>query len=125
MADRRSALRTTDQLRARCGRCPGAVEEFPFGPGVAVWKVEGKVFALVPVDGEPPQISLKCDPDEAVALREQYPSVTPGYHLNKRHWNTVVSDGSVPDDEMDEMIAESHRLVVAGLPKRRRPESAG
>ena len=107
-----------DELRARCSRCAGAVEEFPFGPGVAVWKVGGKVFSLVPIEGDPASISLKCDPEEALALREQYAAITPGYHLNKRHWNTVVVDGEVPDTEISEMIADSYSLVVASLPKR-------
>ncbi len=118
----RAKLASPEDLRARCGRHVGAIEEFPFGPEVAVWKVGGKVFAIVSVDGPPATISLKCDPEEAVALREQYDAVTAGYHLNKRHWNTVVADGEVPDGEISEMILDSYSLVVASLPKRVRAE---
>ena len=105
-------------LRSRCLDLPGASETYPFGEEVAVYKVEGKVFALLPEDDRSPaSISLKCDPDDALALRARYVSVTPGYHLNKRHWNTVRCDGEVGDAEVGSMIEESWRLVVASLPK--------
>lgn len=94
----------------------GAVEERPFGPDVAVMKVMGKMFALVP-DADPLQMNLKCDPDEALVLREMYTAITPGYHMNKKHWNTVVVDGSLPKSELQNMIDESYRLVVKGLKK--------
>lgn len=93
----------------------GAVNEQPFGPEVDVLKVMGKVFALIPVAAHPPQISLKCDPVLAQILRENYPAVTPGYHLNKKHWNSIVVDGSVPDDEILEWIDHSYEQVVKGL----------
>lgn len=107
-----------EALRAECLSKRGATEDFPFGDDVAVMKVRGKVFALLPVDGS--SISLKCDPTRAVMLRDTYPAITPGYHLNKRHWNTITLDGSVPEDEIIEMIDHSYDLVVLGLPKKER-----
>jgi predicted DNA-binding protein (MmcQ/YjbR family) len=101
---------------------PDAVEEFPFGEQVAVYKVRGKLFALVPVAAKPPEFSVKCDPDEALALRDQYVAVRPGYHLNKRHWNTVTVDGSIHVNELHAFIEESWRLVVMSLPKAMRAE---
>jgi predicted DNA-binding protein (MmcQ/YjbR family) len=98
-----------------------AVEDFPFGDDVAVFKVMNKVFALLPVGGTP-HISLKCDPDLAVMLRETYPTVSPGYHLNKKHWNTIDVDGSIPEDEIKEMIDHSYAQVVKGLSKADREE---
>jgi predicted DNA-binding protein (MmcQ/YjbR family) len=105
-------------LKRECLRLPGAAEEFPFGPETSVFKVEGKLFALSPLDAEPLRISLKCDPDLAVELRRQYPAITAGYHLNKRHWNTVELDGSIPDALLRELIEDSYDLVVAKLPRR-------
>jgi predicted DNA-binding protein (MmcQ/YjbR family) len=84
----------------------------------AVYKVGGKMFALVPRGAEPPRVSLKCDPEWAEVLRNAYAAVRPGYHLNKKHWNTVVLDGSIPDDELEELIQHSYELVVASLPRR-------
>ena len=102
-----------EAVLARCRSLPGATEGYPFGEGVLVFKVGGKIFAILAATS----VSLKCDPGYAVALREQYPSVTAGYHLDKRHWNTVELDGSVPSDVLSEWIEDSHDLVVA----RRRP----
>jgi predicted DNA-binding protein (MmcQ/YjbR family) len=99
-----------------CGSRPGVTEEYPFGDGVAVFKVRGRMFALCPLEGDPPSVSLKCDPVLAEALRASHPAVRPGYHLNKRHWNTVTLDGSIEDDEVDEWIDHSYELVVAKLP---------
>jgi len=87
---------------------------------VAVFKVGGRVFAICALGGQPGSVSLKCDPTLAEALRQRYPSVTPGYHLNKRHWNTVQLDGSVPGDELTELVDHSWELVVARLPRRDR-----
>jgi predicted DNA-binding protein (MmcQ/YjbR family) len=98
---------------ARCASQPGVVTEFPFGPEARVLKVGGKMFAVF----HDTRLSLKCDPGHAVALREQWPAVTPGYHLNKRHWNTIVLDGSVPDEELAAWIDESYDLVVDSLPR--------
>lgn len=96
----------------------GAVDEYPFGPEAQVFKVVGKMFALVPADPDTHTVTLKCDPDHALILREVYADdVKPGYHMNKRHWNTVTINGKVPDDELCEMVDESYDLVVAGLKK--------
>jgi predicted DNA-binding protein (MmcQ/YjbR family) len=111
-----------DRVIARCGAKPGAVEDYPFGDDAAVFKVVGKMFALVSLGPSPGSVSLKCDPDVAVGLRGQYPAITAGYHLNKRHWNTVTLDGSVPDEELIELIDYSYELVVAGLTRTERKE---
>jgi predicted DNA-binding protein (MmcQ/YjbR family) len=105
---------------AACSAKPGTVEDYPFGDQVAVFKVAGKMFALVPLGETPQSISLKCDPELATSLRNRYPGVTPGYHLNKRHWNTLTLDGSVPDDEVLELIDYSYDLVVARLTRAQR-----
>lgn len=107
-----------EQLRAHCLAKLSVAEEFPFGPGAAVFKVKGKMFALLTVNEDPPSISLKCDPTLAEILRETYPAVTPGYHLNKRLWNSVRVDGSISDIELIEMIDHSFAQVVKGMPKR-------
>lgn len=111
---------TPNALRKLCLSFPGAREEFPFDEANSVFKVAGKIFALSPLKSRPLRISLKCDPDLAMQLRLDHPAITPGYHLNKRHWNTVVLDGSVPADLVREMIEDSYDLVVAGLPRRER-----
>ncbi|WP_236791418.1 MmcQ/YjbR family DNA-binding protein [Amycolatopsis sp. GM8] len=106
------------ELHRICLGLPGVREEFPFDEGSSVFKVAGKMFALCPLKSRPLRINLKCDPDLAVQLRLEYPAITAGYHMNKRHWNTVVVDGSVPDRLVREMVEDSYDLVVAGLPKR-------
>ena len=115
---------TSEDLRRCCLAKPGAVEDFPFGDQVSVFKVEGKMFALSDLDGVPLEVSLKCDPDLAETLRSQHPAVRAGYHLNKRHWNTVTLDGSIDDDEIDDMIQDSYDLVAAKLTRVQR-ESLG
>jgi predicted DNA-binding protein (MmcQ/YjbR family) len=110
-----------DELRAHCLSKPGAWEGFPFGDDVAVYKVGSKIFALIPVRGRA-SISLKCSPTWALLLRDTYPAVTPGYHLNKRHWNTVGLDGSIPDGEIIEMIDHSYDLVFKSLTRKERDE---
>ncbi|HEX3923207.1 MAG TPA: MmcQ/YjbR family DNA-binding protein [Streptosporangiaceae bacterium] len=104
-----------DQALAACTAKPGSAEDYPFGDEVAVFKVASKMFALVPLGAEPASVSLKCDPDLAVDLRSRYGAITPGYHLNKRHWNTVVLDGSVPDEQVLELIDHSYDLAVGRL----------
>ena len=99
---------------------PETSEEQPFGPGVDVYKVAGKIFAILSAEEEPPALSLKCEPVLAIELREEFGSVIPGYHLNKVHWNTVILDGTVPDREIKNMIAHSYQQVVKGLPKTQR-----
>ena len=96
---------------------PGAAEDMPFGPEALVYKAAGKMFALVLWKAEPLSVNLKCDPDLAVQLRHAYPAVTAAYHMNKKHWNTVLLDGTVPEDEVRAMIEDSYRLVVKGLTK--------
>lgn len=100
-----------------CLSLKGAREDYPFGPEPLVIKVGGKMFALIGADAENISLSLKCDPDMADMLRGQYDAVRPGYHMNKRHWNTVSVDGSVPDDELKWMIDHSYALVVKSLRK--------
>jgi predicted DNA-binding protein (MmcQ/YjbR family) len=105
-----------DELRAYCLSKKGAVEEFPFGDDAAVFKVMGKMFALLPVTGAL-TISLKCDPDVAIMLRDTYPAITAAWHMNKRHWNQILADGSVPDDEIYNWVDHSYDQVVKGLKK--------
>jgi predicted DNA-binding protein (MmcQ/YjbR family) len=109
---------TRDDLCGLCESHAGAVPEYPFGPDVRAYKAGGKVFALVPEDGS--SISLKCDPALAEILRGRYASITPGYHLNKRHWNTIAMDGAVPAAEIAEMVRHSHELIVRSLTKAQR-----
>jgi len=99
---------------------PGAEETTPFGPDVLVYKVGGKMFALTVPDDFPARINLKCDPERSVMLREEHAAITPGYHMNKRHWNTVVLDNSLPSKLVRELIDHSYELVVASLPKAER-----
>jgi predicted DNA-binding protein (MmcQ/YjbR family) len=105
---------------ARCRGLPAATEGFPFGDSAAVFKVGGKMFAIVELDRSPARVSLKCDPGYAIALREQYAAVSPGYHLAKRYWNTVALDNSVPDDMLDEWIRDSYDIVLASLTRAER-----
>ena len=109
-----------NSLRAHCLGQKAAVEEFPFGPEARVFKVMGKMFALMPVEADPPSISLKCDPLLAEALRETYPAIQPAYHMNKKHWNMVSVDGTITDEEVRDLIDASYDLVVSGLPRRDR-----
>ena len=106
-----------DSIRKYLLNKRGASEEFPFGPSVIVFKVMGKMFALVPLEKTPLRINLKCDPDLALHLRAAYSAVQPGYHMNKKHWNTITFDGSIPKDELLAMIDNSYDLVVKGLKK--------
>jgi predicted DNA-binding protein (MmcQ/YjbR family) len=98
------------KLREYCLAKKNATEGFPFGEDTLVFKVKGKIFALANLDGDL-SINLKCDPSFALDLREKYSSVTPGYHMNKKHWNTVFLDGSVPDKEVFSWIDHSYSLV--------------
>lgn len=102
-----------------CISLPGVTEEFPFDDKTLVFKVMGKMFTACDVD-EFDSINLKCDPVKAIELREFYPEVSPGYHMNKKHWNTVSMQGDLPDDLIREWIKDSYDLVVENLPKRDR-----
>ncbi|MGE0229734.1 MAG: MmcQ/YjbR family DNA-binding protein [Dehalococcoidia bacterium] len=105
------------QLTALLGGFAGAEAGYPFGPGAQVWKVGGKIFAIVGEDSRPLEVSLKCDPDLAEELRAAFPElVRPGYHLNKRHWNTVRADA--PRAELREWVEHSYELVFGSLPRR-------
>ena len=116
-----------DSVRSYLMTKRGATEEWPFDPETPVYKIMGKMFVLLAPDDAPPRITLKCDPDHALMLRDTYQAVIPGYYMNKRHWNTIILDGSasdarIPDDEIEEMIDESYDLVVKGLTKATRRE---
>lgn len=96
---------------------PEVTEDHPYGPDSTVYKVADKSFAILQPSTDPPQVTLKCEPSLALELRAQFPAVIEGYHVNKKHWNTVLLDGSVPDDELRDMVEHSYDRVVAGLPK--------
>jgi predicted DNA-binding protein (MmcQ/YjbR family) len=108
------------ELRVHCLSFGGAEETFPFGPETSVFKVAGKMFALSQLDAESLRVSVKCEPQLAEGLRAAHAAVIPGYHLNKRHWNTVIVDGSIADDTIRDMVEDSYDLVVSKLPKARR-----
>ena len=109
-----------ESFREYCLSKPAATEGTPFGPDNIVFKVAGKMFALLALDEVPPRVNLKCDPDLALELRDRYEQVQPGYHMNKKHWNTVVLDGVIPEKQIREMIDDSYELVVQSLPKTKR-----
>lgn len=112
---------TPEQLRALCLSFNAAVEDFPFNPETSVFKVRGKLFALTALDARPLTVNLKCDPEDAIRLRAEHPDlISPGYHMNKRHWNTVTVDGTLPDRLVRELVEDSYDLVVAGLPRAER-----
>lgn len=96
---------------------PEAIEDFPFGPEVAAYKVRGKIFALIGMENNETRINLKCDPAEAEQLRMVFDAVLPGYHMNKKHWNTVIVNGSIPDSEVKRMIDHSYALIAKKLGK--------
>ncbi|MET8944144.1 MmcQ/YjbR family DNA-binding protein [Streptomyces sp. NPDC004542] len=112
---------TPEELRALCLSFNAAVEDFPFNPDISVFKVLGKMFALSWMDDRPLKVNLKCDPEDAVRLRTEHEGlIAPGYHMNKRHWNTVTVDGGLPDRLIRELVEDSYDLVVAGLPRAER-----
>ncbi len=105
-----------ETLQEYCLSKPDAEETLPFGPDTLVYKVNGKIFLLVGLEGDPLQFNVKCDPDKVQELREEFPCVLPGYHMNKKHWNTIVIDGSVSNAQLREWIDWSYELVK-GKPK--------
>jgi predicted DNA-binding protein (MmcQ/YjbR family) len=113
---------TRDEVIDRCAGMPGAVEDYPFGESVVVFKVGGRIFALVGLDDSPGSVNLKCDPDTALELRARHLGVRPGYHMNKRHWNSVDFGTSIESGEFEWMIEHSYELVVRALPAARRAE---
>lgn len=98
-------------------RKSGSTTDYPFDPDIRVFKVKGKMFAAFNENEEPLRLNLKCDPEEALMLRDVFDAVVPGYHMNKKHWNTVLLDGSLPNGEIERMIDNSYQLVVKGLKK--------
>lgn len=104
-------------FREYCLAKKNATEGTPFGETVVVFKVVGKMFALASLDEIPTTVNLKCDPDLALELRDRYEQVRPGYHMNKKHWNTVELEAGIPDAEVRKMIDHSYELVVRSLPK--------
>jgi predicted DNA-binding protein (MmcQ/YjbR family) len=107
-------------FREYCLNKPHATEGTPFGPDVLVFKVGDKMFALAALDEVPTRANLKCDPDLALELRDRYEQVTPGYHMNKKHWNTVEIESGIPTTELRKMIDHSYKLVTKSLPKAER-----
>jgi predicted DNA-binding protein (MmcQ/YjbR family) len=103
---------------------PEVTEDHPYGPDSTVYKVVSKSFAILQPTSDPPQVTLKCEPSLALELRAQFPAVIEGYHVNKKHWNTVLLDGSVPEDEVRDMVEHAYDRVVAGLPKAARERLA-
>ncbi|HEY2801321.1 MAG TPA: MmcQ/YjbR family DNA-binding protein [Chthoniobacterales bacterium] len=109
-----------EDFREYCLTKTGASEETPFGPDALVFKVGGKLFALASLNDVPPRVNLKCDPELALDLRDRYEEVQPGYHMNKKHWNTVELSGGVPAAELRRWIDHSYDLVAKSLPKSHR-----
>ena len=105
---------TIEEIREYCLALKAVTESFPFGEDALVFKVQGKMFGLLSLDDH--WLNLKCDPEKAISIREHHPSVIPGYHMSKKHWNTIYLDGSVPDKLLREWITDSYNLVVDGLP---------
>jgi len=110
-----------EELRDYCLSKKGTTEEFPFDEVTLVFKVMGKMYALTSLDGEF-SVNLKCDPEKALELRDEYPAIQPGYHMSKKHWNTVMMDGSLKNEFIKELIDHSYELVVSGLTKKLKEE---
>ena len=113
-----------ESLRMYCLDKTGVEESQPFGPDNLVYKIGGKMFLLISLDTVPLQFNTKCDPDNALELREQHACVLPGYHMNKKHWNTVVVDGTVSDKLLLKWVDDSYNLVFDSLPRRIKAELA-
>ncbi|MBG9375887.1 MmcQ/YjbR family DNA-binding protein [Panacibacter sp. DH6] len=109
-----------ETLRSYCLAKKAVTEDFPFGEDTLVFRVMHKIFLLVSLSSSPLQFNAKCDPAKAIELREQYDAVQPGYHMNKKHWNTIVLDGSLPTKLVKEMIDDTYMLIVKSLPKKDR-----
>jgi predicted DNA-binding protein (MmcQ/YjbR family) len=111
-----------EELREYCLSLKGSTECLPFDDVTLVLKVQGKMFALIPLDTDETSISLKCDPEKAIELREKFSSVVPAWHFNKKHWNTVYINSTISKDQLCDWIQHSYQLVVAGLPRKLREE---
>ena len=112
----------TESLREYCIAKKAVTEDFPFGENTLVFKVKEKIFLLVSLDADPLQFNAKADPEKAIQLREEYDAIKPGFHMNKKHWNTVVIDGSLSTKLIKEMIDDSYDLIVQSLPKKLKEE---
>ncbi len=108
---------TLDRLLDHCLSKPNVEETFPFGPDILVLKVNGKVFLLLPLNSHPIQFNVKCDPERAIILREENASIIPGYHMNKKHWNTIILDGTIPTSLILELVDHSYELVISSVKK--------
>ncbi|QJD80561.1 MmcQ/YjbR family DNA-binding protein [Spirosoma rhododendri] len=115
----------TETLRQYCISKPGATESFPFDESTLVFKVGGKMFALLDIESSPTTINLKCDPERAVQLRDEHPAVAPGFHMSKRHWNTVTLGSALRSSDLHEWVDHSYELVVKSLTKASQAELAG
>ena len=113
-----------ESLRTYCLEKMGTEESQPFGPETLVYKVGGKIFLFLSLDAVPLQFNAKCDPDTAIELRERHDCVQPGYHMNKKHWNTIIVDGTVSNKILLSWIDDSYNLVYESLPKRIKAELA-
>ena len=111
-----------EELRDYCLSLKGTTDEFPFDDVHLVLKVQGKMYGLIPLDNPETQITLKCNPERAIQLREEYDAITPAWHFNKKHWNTVRIDPSISQNFLCELINHSYDLVVAGLPRKLKEE---
>jgi predicted DNA-binding protein (MmcQ/YjbR family) len=111
-----------ESLRDYCLSKPAAEETLPFGPDTLVYKVGGKIFLISSLNSETFRFSVKCDPEKVIELRERYDCVQPGYHLNKKHWNTIIVDGTVSTSLLKEWIDHSYDLIVASLPAKTRDQ---
>jgi len=111
-----TAMHTLEEVREFCLSLKGVTEELPFGPDTLVFKVMGKVFAITPLDEEMLSINLKCNPEKSLELRERYIAIQPGYHMNKKHWNTVLADDTLSNKLIKDLIVHSYELVIAALP---------
>ena len=111
-----------ETLREYCLSKKAVTEDFPFGETTLVFRIKDKIFLLVALDADPLQFNAKCDPEKAIELREAYDAIKPGYHMNKKHWNTIVVDGSISTKLIKEMIDDSYDLIVQSLPKKSREE---
>lgn len=111
-----------EAIRLACLAQPHTTEDLPFGPEVLAFRIGGKIWGLLALDNQPPTLNLKCEPTRALELRAQHPAITPGYHMNKQHWNTLRLDGSLPDALVLELIAHSYALIRGSLPRRAQAE---
>lgn len=111
-----------EEFRSFCLSLKGVEDGFPFGPDTLVFKVMGKMFCLCGLEKQPLQFNVKCEPERAIELREEFSGVIPGYHMNKQHWNTVVLDGSFTDEQARQWIVDSYDLIVGSLPKKLKSE---